>query len=170
MSRVATQHLFAFPSIMAHDGLAPPLALSDILHTLSPSPAPQQSSNQPSTARPPSPPRSPEPLNQTQIDSMRDRVLEIRGQGDNTVGLSSRETELVNMVSHGSVSPPFTFRTNSARSLRSCVSHMPVYQNHPRSWNKQIPSTSSHNNANLCFMKLLPSALGGQRRGTVLRE
>ncbi|EIM88615.1 uncharacterized protein STEHIDRAFT_54031 [Stereum hirsutum FP-91666 SS1] len=83
---------------MAHDGLAPPLALSDILHTLSPSPAPQQFSNQPSTPRPPSPPRSPEPLNQTQIDSMRDRVLEIRGQGDNTVGLSSRETELVNMV------------------------------------------------------------------------
>lgn len=101
MSRVATPRLFAFPSIMAHDGLAPPLALSDILHTLSPSPAPQPSANQPSTPRPPSPPRSPEPLNQTQIDSMRDRVLEIRGQADNTAGLSSRETELISMVSHG---------------------------------------------------------------------
>ncbi|KAA1466619.1 hypothetical protein DENSPDRAFT_926000 [Dentipellis sp. KUC8613] len=80
---------------MALDAPAPVLALSDIIHNMSPSPAPQLSDDAPDgAARPPS--SSPEPLDSAQVEAMRKRAVELSLLGK--ISLSPKEKELVVMV------------------------------------------------------------------------
>lgn len=65
---------------------APPLALHDIIHTLSPSPTPE------------APAASPEPLIDVDITRMRRRVEEMGLTQKDPANASSREQELADMV------------------------------------------------------------------------
>lgn len=75
----------------------PPLALDDIVHLMSPSPAPQTLLDDPDL-----PPRassaSPEPLPETDIVQMRRKVVEMRYVDRAHPQLTSRERELSEMV------------------------------------------------------------------------
>jgi hypothetical protein len=65
---------------------APPLALDDIIHSLSPSPGPE------------APAASPEPLIDVDITRMRRRVVEMGLAEREGTNASSREQELADMV------------------------------------------------------------------------
>jgi hypothetical protein len=71
----------------------PSLALSDIMHTMSPSPAPQ---DPPVQLRPKS--MTPEPVQEDDIQRMRSRVAEMGLTGGDQDNASAREKELVDMV------------------------------------------------------------------------
>lgn len=74
-----------------------PLALDDLVHFMSPSPAPQSLQDDSDI-----PPRiksaSPEPLPESDIIQMRKKVVEMRNIDKSDVQLTSREKELAEMV------------------------------------------------------------------------
>jgi len=77
------------------DASEPSLALSDIIHTVSPSPSPRLAMGlqRAETA-------SPEPLTEVEVSHMRRRVTEMgaSSSSNSKAGPSSREKELVDMV------------------------------------------------------------------------
>ena len=82
--------------VMVFDG--PILALSDIMHSIAPSPAtpvPQVDDTEKIIRAESS---TPEPLDYAQIDAMRKRVLEFIVSGASKMNTSSREKELLEMV------------------------------------------------------------------------
>ena len=83
---------------MAHD--PPPLALSDIMRSFTPSPGHEgevDEDNDPAHAKK-SRTVSPEPLEQSEIDSMKSRLLELGITTSREQTLSTRERELADMV------------------------------------------------------------------------
>jgi len=84
---------------MAHD--PPPLALSDIMHPFTPSPGREGEVDEDQDCANPETPRtvSPEPLEQSEIDSIKSRLLQLGIGTSCEPTLSSRERELVDMVS-----------------------------------------------------------------------
>jgi hypothetical protein len=79
------------PAPMSQD--TPSLALSDIMHTMSPSPAPQDPVVQ---LRPKS--TTPEPVQEDDVQRIRSRVAEMGLTGGDQDNASAREKELVDMV------------------------------------------------------------------------
>jgi hypothetical protein len=83
---------------MALDG--PVLALSDIMHVTAPSPStpvsPEDDSEENNLGAESS---TPEPLDNAQIELMRKRVLELIVSGASKMNTTSREKELLEMVS-----------------------------------------------------------------------
>jgi len=83
---------------MVHD--PPPLALSDIMHPFTPSPGhegevdEEQDHTLPEASRT----ASPEPLEQSEIDSIKSRLLQLGIGSSREPTLSTRERELTDMV------------------------------------------------------------------------
>ena len=90
---------------MVHD--PPPLALSDIMHPFTPSPGHEGEVDEDEDHTLPEASRteSPEPLEQSEIDSIKSRLLELGIGSSREPSLSTRERELTDMVSR--FSPPF---------------------------------------------------------------
>lgn len=91
----------------------PPLVLDDIVHGMSPSPGPQDSTHDRDVRSP-----TPEQLDEEQASAMRKRALEITSSS--TPGMDSeltqRETELVRMVRDPCTSFCYTCARQSIRS------------------------------------------------------
>jgi hypothetical protein len=87
------------PAAMAHD--PPPLALSDIMRSFTPSPGHEGEVDQDQDRAHPEKSRSvsPEPLEQSEIDSMKSRLLELGIGTSREPSLSARERGLADMVS-----------------------------------------------------------------------
>jgi len=83
---------------MVHD--PPPLALSDIMHPFTPSPGREGEVDEDQDRAHPETPRtvSPEPLEQSEIDSVKSRLLQLGIGSLHEPTLSSRERELADMV------------------------------------------------------------------------
>lgn len=83
---------------MAHD--PPPLALSDIMHPFTPSPGREGEVDQDQDCDHPETPRtvSPEPLEQSEIDTIKSRLLQLGVGTSHEPALSSGERELADMV------------------------------------------------------------------------
>lgn len=90
---------------MAHD--PPPLALSDIMRSFTPSPGHEGEVDEDHDRAHPEKPRtvSPEPLEQSEIDSMKSRLLELGVSTSREPSLSTRERELADMVPEISLLP-----------------------------------------------------------------
>ena len=86
------------PAAMAHD--PPPLALSDIMRSFTPSPGHEGEVDEDQDHVRPGKSRSisPEPLEQSEIDSMKSRLLELGIGTSREPSFSTRERELVDMV------------------------------------------------------------------------
>ena len=89
---------------MALDG--PVLALSDIMHGIAPGPSTEADLEENNLGAENS---TPEPLDNAQIELMRKRVLELIVSGASKMNTTSREKELLEMVS----SLPYLFVMNS---------------------------------------------------------
>ena len=83
----------------------PPLALDDLVHLMSPSPAPQSPLDV-SDMPPPAKSASPEPLPESDIVQMRTKVVEMRHIGNADAQLTPRERELADMVCIARLSLP----------------------------------------------------------------
>ncbi|KAL4076455.1 hypothetical protein J3A83DRAFT_4357458 [Scleroderma citrinum] len=75
-----------------------PLVLDDIVHIVSPSPAPQQSATDDLEMTPRAKTSSPEPVQETDILQMRKRVMEIHISHKGDSHTNAREKELADMV------------------------------------------------------------------------
>jgi hypothetical protein len=86
------------PPAMAHD--PPPLALSDIMHSFTPSPGHEGEVDEDKVRAHPEKSRtvSPEPLEQSEIDSIKSRLLELGIGTSREPALSAGERELADMV------------------------------------------------------------------------
>lgn len=71
----------------------PPLALSDIMHPFTPSPPHDEDGEDPPS------PTTPEPLDQAEIEAIKERVKELAIGPLNDPDTTSREQELAKMVS-----------------------------------------------------------------------
>lgn len=80
---------------MSHD--FPPLALDDLVHLMSPSPAPQPPLDD-SDMPPRTESASPEPLPESDIVQMRRKAADLHQIGDADAQLNTREKELAEMV------------------------------------------------------------------------
>ncbi|EGN94948.1 hypothetical protein SERLA73DRAFT_113661 [Serpula lacrymans var. lacrymans S7.3] len=74
----------------------PSLALSDIVHIMSPSPVPQASLDDSHLLRQKS--STPEPLQESEVQKMRTRIVDMGFSGIDQVNASSREKELLDMI------------------------------------------------------------------------
>ena len=83
----------------------PPLALDDLVHLMSPSPAPQTPLDD-SDMPPPAKSASPEPLPESDIVQMRTKVVEMRHIDNADAQLTPRERELAAMVCIACLSLP----------------------------------------------------------------
>ncbi|KAI0268095.1 hypothetical protein BC834DRAFT_968320 [Gloeopeniophorella convolvens] len=92
---------------MALDG--PALALSDIMHGIAPSPTASTPQDDDMDESPQPDSATPEPLDSTQIDLMRKRVLELVVSGFSKTGASSHEKELLDMARHSLSHPSRRF-------------------------------------------------------------
>ena len=89
---------------MVHD--PPPLALSDIMHPFTPSPGREGEADEDQDRAHPETPRtvSPEPLEQSEIDSMKSRLSELGIGTSREPALSASERELADMVPNSHLS------------------------------------------------------------------
>jgi hypothetical protein len=152
---------------MVHD--PPPLALSDIMHPFTPSPGREGEVDEDQDPAHPETPRtvSPEPLEQSEIDTIKSRLLQLGIGTSPEPNLSSRERELVDMV------PGFTPLSHSRSNLLNLsFSDLPLPSDRiPRSsWCKLRLYTNLLNSASNCYNKPRRRNYGGMRKGTYGRE
>jgi hypothetical protein len=153
--------------VMALDG--PVLALSDIMHGIAPSPVtpgtaeddPEKSLGAESS--------TPEPLDNAQIELMRNRVLELIVSGASKMNTSSREKELLEMVPLF----PYLFMMNSSAkclAYRSFDSHRRIRLMSPNFAHKQKRYRNSVVSVTSSYMNSKRNALDGRQRDSVLIE
>ena len=155
------------PPAMAHD--PPPLALSDIMRSFTPSPGREGgvdedkdcAHNEKSRAV------SPEPLEQPEIDSIKSRLLELGIGTSREPALSTRERELADMVP---VIPTLPHPRSNPLHLSSFDSPPPSDRIPRNLWPKLRPFTSLPNNVNNYYNKSRRRNCGGMRKETYGRE
>ena len=151
------------PAAMVQD--PPPLALSDIMHPFTPSPGHEgevdedQDHALPETSRT----ASPEPLEQSEIDSIKSRLLQLGIGSSREPTLSTRERDLTDMVLR--FSPPSRSRSNP---LNLSFSDFPLPSDRiPLNlWPKLRLYTSLCNSATSYYNRPRRRNCGGMRKGT----
>ena len=148
---------------MVHD--PPPLSLSDIMHPFTPSPGHEGEPDEDQDRAHPEPSRSasPEPLEQSEIDSIKSRLLQLGIGTSPEPTLSTRERELVDMV------PRFSSHPHSrSNPLNLSFSDFPLPSDRIpfNSWPKLRLYTSLHNSATNCYNSPRRRNCGGMRKGT----
>ena len=155
------------PAAMTHD--PPPLALSDIIRSFTPSPGHEGEIDEDRNRAHPETSRSvsPEPLEQSEVDSVKSRLLELGIGTSNEPVLSAREQELVDMVP--GISPLLHQRSNP---LNLSFSDLPLPSDRipHNSWHKLRPYTSSRSNVTYYYNKPRKNNCGGMPKKICGRE
>ena len=148
---------------MVHD--PPPLALSDIMHPFTPSPGHEGEVDEDQDHALPEASRtvSPEPLEQSEIDSIKSRLLQLGIGSSRDPTLSTRERELTDMVPR--FSPPSHSRSHP-RNLSFSDFPLPSDRIPLNSWPKLRLYTSLCNSATNCYNRPKRRNCGGMRNGT----
>jgi len=151
------------PAAMVHD--PPPLALSDIMHPFTPSPGHEGEVDEDQDRALPEASRavSPEPLEQSEIDSIESRLLELGIASSREPTLSTRERELTDMVPR--FSPTSHSRSNP---LNLSFSDFPLPSDRIplNSWLKLRLYTSLCNSVTNYYNRPRRRNCGGIRKGT----
>jgi len=148
---------------MVHD--PPPLALSDIMHPFTPSPGHEGEVDEDQDRAHPEASRtvSPEPLEQSEIESIKTRLLQLGIEASSEPNLSVRERELVDMVLRFFPLP--YFRSNP---LNLSFSDLPLPSDRiPRnSWPKLRLYTRLRSSVTNYYNKSKRTNCGGMRKET----
>ena len=152
---------------MVHD--PPPLALSDIMHPFTPSPGHEGEADEDEDRARPETSRtvSPEPLEQTEIDSIKSQLLQLGVGTSHESALSPRERELADMVPRFS---PLPLSRSNPLYLSFFDLQLPSDRILHNSWRKLRLYTSLPNSVTNYYNKRRRKNYGGMLKEIYGRE